>query len=235
MNERKTAIVTGAGNGMGAAIARELKSRGYNLVLMSRTEDHVKQLAGELAVTGVAGSVTEIRDLQKTVDAAMEEYGRIDAVVNSTGHCAKGELLALTDEDWHSGLDLVMLNVIRIARLVTPVMLEHGGGAFVNISTFAAYEPSPDFPVSSAIRAALGSFTKLFTDRYAAGNIRMNNILPGYINSYEVDQSVIETIPMKRRGTVEEIAQTAAFLVSPGAGYITGQNIRVDGGLTRSV
>jgi len=235
MNEKKTAIVTGAGNGMGAAIARELKARGYNLVLMSRTEDHVTQLAGELAVTGIAGSVTETGDLQKTVDAAMEEYGRIDAVVNSTGHCAKGELLALTDEDWHSGLDLVMLNVIRIARLVTPIMLEQGGGSFVNISTFAAYEPSPDFPVSSAIRAALGSFTKLFTDRYAAGNIRMNNILPGYIDSYEIDKSVIETIPMKRRGTVEEIAQTAAFLVSPGAGYITGQNIRVDGGLTRSV
>lgn len=235
MNSRKTAIVTGAGKGMGAAIARELKARGYNLVLMSRTEGHVTRLAGELAVTGVAGSVTETGDLQKTVDTAMEKYGRIDAVVNSTGHCAKGELLALTDEDWHSGLDLVMLNVIRITRLVTPVMLEQGGGAIVNISTFAAYEPSPDFPVSSAVRAALGSFTKLFADRYAADNIRMNNILPGYINSYEIDKSVIEAIPMKRRGTVEEIAQTAAFLVSPGAGYITGQNIRVDGGLTRSI
>ncbi|MFH1964111.1 MAG: SDR family oxidoreductase [Acidobacteriota bacterium] len=228
-------MLPGPAMGMGAAIARELKARGYNLVLMSRTEDHVMQLAGELDVTGVAGSVTETGDLQKTVDAAMEEYGRIDAVVNSTGHCAKGELLALTDEDWHSGLELVMLNVIRLARLVTPVMLEQGGGSFVNISTFAAYEPSPDFPVSSAIRAALGSFTKLFTDRYAADNIRMNNILPGYIDSYEIDKTVIETIPMKRRGTVEEIAQTAAFLVSPGAGYITGQNIRVDGGLTRSV
>jgi len=235
MNSRKTAIVTGAGKGMGAAIARELKARGYNLVLMSRTEDHVTRLAGELAVTGVAGSVTETGDLQKTVDTAMEKYGRIDAVVNSTGHCAKGELLALTDEDWHSGLDLAMLNVIRITRLVTPVMLEQGGGAIVNISTFAAYEPSPDFPVSSAVRAALGSFTKLFADRYAADNIRMNNILPGYINSYEIDKSAIEAIPMKRRGTVEEIAQTAAFLVSPGAGYITGQNIRVDGGLTSSV
>ncbi len=235
MNSTKTAIVTGAGKGMGAAIARELKTRGYKLVLMSRTEDQIKKLARELDATGLAGSVTETGDLQKAVEAALREYGRIDAVVNSTGHCAKGELLDLTDENWHSGLDLVLLNVIRMARLVTPVMVKQGGGAIVNISTFAAYEPSPVYPVSSAIRAALGSFTKLFADRYAADNIRMNNILPGCIDSQEFSQSVIESIPMKRRGRVEEIAKTAAFLVSPDSGYITGQNIRVDGSLTRSV
>ena len=235
MNSIKTAIVTGAGKGMGAAVARELKSRGYKLVLMSRTEDQIQKLARELDATGIAGSVTEPADLQKLVDTAINKYGRIDAVINSTGHCLKGDLLEISDEDWHSSLDLALLNVIRLARLVTPIMQAQGEGTIVNISTFAAYEPSPDFPVSSAVRAALGSFTKLFADRYAADNIRMNNILPGYINSYEVDQSVVETIPMKRGGTVEEIAKTAAFLVSPDSGYITGQNIRVDGGLTRSV
>lgn len=235
MNSRKTAIVTGAGKGMGAAIAGELKNRGYNLVLMSRTEEQVMQLARKLDAAGLAGSVTEPRDLQKLVDTSLEKFGRIDAVINSTGHCAKGELLELTDEDWHSGLDLVLLNVIRMARLVTPVMQKQGEGAIVNISTFAAYEPSPVYPVSSAIRAALGSFTKLFADRYAAENIRMNNILPGCIDSQEFDKTVIEAIPMKRRGTVAEIAKTAAFLVASESGYITGQNIRVDGGLTRSV
>lgn len=235
MNSLKTAIVTGAGKGMGAAIAVELKSRGYNLVMMSRTEEQVMKLARKLDAAGIAGSVTEPGDLRKLVGTALEKFGRIDAVVNSTGHCPKGDLLELTDENWHSGLDLVLLNVIRMARLVTPVMQKQGTGAIVNISTFAAYEPSPVYPVSSAIRAALGSFTKLFADRYAAENIRMNNILPGCIDSQEFDESVIEAIPMKRRGTVEEIAKTAAFLVSPESGYITGQNIRVDGGLTRSV
>jgi NAD(P)-dependent dehydrogenase (short-subunit alcohol dehydrogenase family) len=235
MTGKKTAIVTGAGKGMGAAIARELNCRGYNLVLMSRTKDQIMKLAGELDAIGITGSVTEPADLQKLVDTSINQYGRIDAVINSTGHCPNGDLLEISDEDWHSGLDLALLNVIRLARLVTPIMQAQGEGAIVNISTFAAYEPSPVFPVSSAIRAALGSFTKLYTDRYASANIRMNNILPGYINSYEVDQSVVETIPMKRRGTVEEIAQTAAFLLSPESGYITGQNIRVDGGLTRSV
>lgn len=235
MNNVKTAIVTGAGRGMGAAIAVELKSRGYNLVMMSRTEEQVMKLARKLDAAAIAGSVTEPGDLRKLVDTALEKFGRIDAVVNSTGHCPKGDLLELSDENWHSGLDLVLLNVIRMARLVTPVMRKQGSGAIVNISTFAAYEPSPVYPVSSAIRAALGSFSKLFADRYAAENIRMNNILPGCIDSQEFDESVIEAIPMKRRGTVEEIAKTAAFLVSPESGYITGQNIRVDGGLTRSV
>ncbi len=235
MNSIKTAIVTGSGRGMGAAIARELKARGYKLALMSRTEDQINKLARELDAIGLVGSVTDTRDLQQVVETALREYGRIDAVVNSTGHCAKGELLDLTDENWHSGLDLVLLNVIRMARLVTPVMVKQGGGAIVNISTFAAYEPSPVYPVSSAIRAALGSFTKLYADRYAAENVRMNNILPGYIDSQEFSESALKSIPMKRRGSVEEIAKTAVFLVSPDSGYITGQNIRVDGGLTRSV
>lgn len=235
MSDLKTAIVTGAGKGMGAAIARELKAGGYSLVLMSRTEGAVRSLARELDCEWVAGSVTSTEDLEKCVDLAMSSFGRIDAVVNSTGHCPKGDILELTDQDWHTGLELVLLNVIRIARMVTPIMLKQGGGAIVNISTFAAYEPSPTYPVSSSIRAALGSFTKLFADRYAADNIRMNNILPGFIDSQEISETVLASIPMKRRGTVEEIARTASFLLSPGAGYITGQNIRVDGGVTRSV
>ena len=201
MNSLKTAIVTGAGKGMGAAIARELKTRGYNLVLMSRTEEQVMKLARKLDATGLARfSYRTRRPAGELVGITLENFGRIDAVVNSTGHCPKGDLLELTDEDWHSGLDLVLLNVIRMARLVTPVMQKQGSGAIVNISTFAAYEPSPVYPVSSAIRAALGSFTKLFADRYAAENIRMNNILPGCIDSQEFDESVIKYDPHEKKG-----------------------------------
>jgi len=235
MSDRQTAIITGAGKGMGAAIARELASREYNLVLLSRTEADLNRLARKLGAVAVTGSVTEPLDLEETVETALSRFGRIDALLNITGHCPKGDILELTDEDWHSGLDLALLNVVRMARLVTPVMQRQKGGVIVNISTFAAYEPSPTYPVSSSVRAALGSFTKLFADRYAADNIRMNNILPGFIDSQEISDSVISSIPMKRRGTVEEIARTAAFLLSPGAGYITGQNIRIDGSVTRSV
>lgn len=230
----KVAIVTAAGRGMGAACARELAARGYRVALMSVSQ-RSKQLAAELDGVGLQGSVTETADLQALVDAAMGAYSRIDAVVNNTGHPAKGDLLAISDEEWHAGLDLLLLNVIRMARLVTPIMQQQSGGALVNISTFAAFEPSAAFPVSATVRAALGSFTKLYADRYAADNIRMNNVLPGFIESYPIDDETQSQIPMGRSGTVEEVATAVAFLLSDEAGYITGQNIRVDGGITRAV
>lgn len=232
--ETKVAVVTAAGSGMGAACARELAERGYRVGLMSpsgRAED----LARELGGFGLAGSVTEVGDLESLVGETLDRYGRIDGVVNSTGHPPSGELLELTDDEWHEALDLVVLNVVRTARLVTPAMVRQGGGAIVNISTFSAFEPSPSFPLSSSLRAALAGFTKLCSDRYASEGIRINNILPGYIENFEIDEETRRSIPMQRQGSTAEIAKTAAFLLSNDSGYITGQNIRVDGGITRSV
>jgi NAD(P)-dependent dehydrogenase (short-subunit alcohol dehydrogenase family) len=230
----KVVIVTAAGSGMGAACARELASRGYALALMSPS-GKAENLAKDLGGLGLTGSVTEEADLEALVGRTLERYGRIDGVINSTGHPASGEILELTDGQWHEALDLVVLNVVRMARLVTPAMLRQGGGAIVNVSTFSAFEPSPVFPLSSSLRAALAGFTKLYADRYAAEGIRMNNILPGFIESFEIDEETRRSIPMRRQGLVAEIAKTAAFLISEDSGYITGQNIRVDGGLTRSV
>jgi NAD(P)-dependent dehydrogenase (short-subunit alcohol dehydrogenase family) len=230
----KVAIVTAAGSGMGAACARELARRGYAVALMSPS-GRAESLAKELGGFGLTGSLTEESDLEDLVVGTLDRYSRVDGVLNSTGHPASGEILELTDEQWHDALDLVVLNVVRIARLVTPAMLRQGGGAIVNISTFSAFEPSPAFPLSSSLRAALGGFTKLYADRYAADGVRMNNVLPGYIESFEIDEETRESIPMRRRGSVAEIAKTVAFLLSDDSGYITGQNIRVEGGLTRSV
>lgn len=234
MSARKTAIVTAASRGIGAEVARELAGRGYDLALMSRGEE-VMDIASELDALGVSGSVTEPDDLRGLVEGTLERYGRIDAVVNNTGHPASGDLLSIRDEDWHDGLDLMLLNVVRMARLVTPVMREQEGGSIVNISAFGAFEPSLSFPVSSSLRTALGSFVKLYADRYAQDQIRMNNVLPGYVDNYEIDDATLASIPMGRRGKTGEIASVVAFLISSEAGYITGQNIRVDGGLTRSV
>ncbi len=234
MSTQRVAVITGAGRGMGAAIARNLAGQGWAVSLLSPS-GAAESLAGELGGIGVTGSVTDEADLRKLVDLTMEAHGRIDGVVNSTGHPPKGSLLDIPDEDWHEGLDIVFLNVVRMARLVTPIMVGQGGGSIVNISTYAAFEPEHYFPVSTAFRAALASYTKIYADNHAGDNIRMNNILPGFINSLPESEAFKSRIPMGRYGTVEEIAETAAFLLSSGSGYITGQNLRVDGGITRSV
>ncbi|MEM6523901.1 MAG: SDR family oxidoreductase [Bacteroidota bacterium] len=230
----KVALVTAASKGMGLACVRELHKNGYDLGIMARSES-IETIGEKFNAVTVRGSVTSKNDLKRLVDSSMGRYGRIDLVVNNTGHPAKGPLLNITEEEWHQGLDLVLLNVVKMASLVVPIMENQGSGAFVNISTFAAFEPSLSFPVSSSLRAALGGFTKMFSDKYANKNIRMNNILPGYIDSYEIGQDTMEIIPMRRAGTTTEVAKTVAFLGSDDASYITGQNIRVDGGLTRSV
>jgi NAD(P)-dependent dehydrogenase (short-subunit alcohol dehydrogenase family) len=227
------ALVTAASKGMGAACARELAARGYRVALFARSEA-VETLARELDGRATRGDIAQDADLARFVDDALAAYGRIDAVVVSTGHPPKGALLELADADWHGGLDLVLLPVVRLARRVTPALRERGG-AVVNISTFAAYEPDARFPISSALRAALGSFCKLYADAEAPHGVRMNNLLPGFVDSLPVKADNLASIPMARYARVEEVAKTAAFLCSSDAGYITGQNLRVDGGLTRSV
>ena len=234
MAEQKVAVVTAGGRGMGRAIAQALAARDYSLVLMS-PGGSAEALAGELGGIGVNGSVTQPGDLESLVRIAIDAHGRIDAVVNNTGFPPKGPLLDIPDEDWYAGMDMVLLNVVRMARLVTPIMAAQGGGAIVNISTYAAAEPSAAYPVSATLRAGLSAYTKLYADEYAASGIRMNNILPGFIDTHGVDDAVANDIPTRRYGTPEEIGETAAFLLSDGAGYITGQNLRVDGGLTHSL
>ncbi|MEW5716929.1 SDR family oxidoreductase, partial [Pseudomonas sp. SB113] len=144
------------------------------------------------------------------------------------GHGPRAPILEITDEEWHKGLDVYLMNVIRPTRLITPIMQKQKSGAIINISTAWAFEPSAIFPTSAVFRAGLASFTKIFADTYAADNIRMNNVLPGWIDSLPGTDERRDGVPMKRYGRSEEIAATIAFLASEGAGYITGQNIRVD-------
>ena len=232
--EKKVALITAGGSGMGAAIARRLAAQGYGVAILS-SSGKGEALARELGGVGVTGSNREGADLERLVTRARETYGHIDAVVNSAGHGPKGRLLEISDEDWHLGMEVYFLNVVRVCRLVTPLLEARGGGAIVNISTFATFEPDPNFPTSGAFRSSLAAFTKLYADEYAAANIRMNNILPGFIDSLPEKSAFRERIPLGRYGTTDEIAATAVFLLSDGAAYITGQNIRVDGGITRAV
>ena len=218
---------------MGAACAHTLAKEKYNLVLMSRT-DGVLEFAKELDAVGMVGNVTKQNDLCKVVDLAMDTYGQIDAIVNNTGHPPKGDLLKITDSEWKESFDLLLLNVVRMSRLAVPIMKKNGG-SIVNISSYSAKDPNISFPTSSTIRAGLSAFVKLFADQYGKDGIRMNNILPGFVDSFDVDDEIRSMIPSKREGRVDEIANTVVFLLSDKSSYVNGQNIRVDGGLGRSI
>lgn len=230
----KVALITAGGSGMGAAAARKLAEDGYRVAILS-SSGRGEALAKDLGGIGVTGSNLVTDDVKRLVDGAMEKWGRIDALVNSAGHGPRAPLLEISDEDWHKGMEVYFLSAVRPIRLVAPIMAGQGGGSIVNISTAWVFQPSPMFPTSAVFRAGLASFTKIFADSYAAQNVRINNILPGWIDSLPATEERRDSVPMQRYGTAKEIAATIAFLVSEGAGYITGQNIRVDGGLIRAI
>ncbi|MHA7113366.1 SDR family oxidoreductase [Pseudomonas promysalinigenes] len=234
MSVEKVAIVTAGGSGMGAAAARRLAAEGFKVGVLS-SSGKGEALAQQLGGVGITGSNQSNEDLQRLVDRVIQKWGRIDVLVNSAGHGPRAPILDISDEDWHKGMETYLLNVIRPTRLVTPYMQRQGGGAIINISSAWTFEPSELFPTSAVFRAGLASFSKIFADQYAGDNIRMNNVLPGWIDSLPATQERRDAVPLKRYGSSEEIAATIAFLASQGAAYITGQNIKVDGGVTRSV
>ncbi|MDM0014500.1 SDR family oxidoreductase [Variovorax sp. J22P168] len=234
MSGKKVAVVVGGGSGMGAAAARRLSGNGFEVAVLS-SSGKGEALGKELGGIGVTGSNQSNEDLAHLIELTMARWGRIDVLVNGAGHGPKSPLLELTDAQWIAGMDIYLMNVVRAARLVTPVMERQKGGAIINISSAWAVEPSAMFPVSGVFRAGLAAFTKLYADQYAASNVRMNNVLPGWIDSLPAKEERRQSVPMQRYGTSEEVAATIAFLASDDGAYITGQNIRVDGGLMRSL
>jgi NAD(P)-dependent dehydrogenase (short-subunit alcohol dehydrogenase family) len=234
MYTSKVAILIAAGTGIGADAAKKLASEGFKISILSSSGKGEK-LAKKLDGIGITGSNQSNDDLKKIIDKTKKKWGRIDVLVNSAGHGPRGPILEITDEDWHKGLDIYLMNIIRSTRFVTPIMQQQKTGIIINISTFATFEPDSIFPTSGVFRAGLASFTKLFADKYSSDNIRMNNILPGFIDSLPEKDEFKKRIPLKRYGTTKEISAVVSFLASEGAAYITGQNIRVDGGITKSV
>ena len=228
------AMIVGGGSGIGADAARKMSEMGYDVAVFS-SSGKGEALGKELGGLGFTGSNLMVADLEAFVAATMERFGRIDAVINCAGHGPKGPIMEISDEDWHLGMDYYFLNIVRITRLVLPIMQNQGKGSIVNISTFAVFEPDPDFPTSAVFRASLASYTKLFSTKYAAESIRMNNILPGFINSLPEKQDRLDRIPAGRYADVRELTETVAFMASDASSYVTGQNLRVDGGLTVSV
>ena len=230
----KVCVIIGGGSGMGAAVAREMDKRNYDLALMSPSKN-CEILANQLGGIAIRGKAENATDLQELFNTTMKKYGRIDSLLIHVGGPPKGDLLEISDEDWITANEMVLLPVIRMSKLVTPIMQSQGGGSIVNITTFSAFEPSLTFPTSSVYRVGVSSFTKLYSDRYGTDNIRMNCLLPGFTDSLDLPQRFADMSVFKRLASTEEQAKAAAFLLTEDSSYITGQSIRNDGGVTRSM
>ena len=231
---KKVAVLIAAGSGMGADAAKALANDGFNIAIMSSSEK-AEKLAKKLNGIGFTGSNLNSKDIKKFIDLVIRKWGKIDVLVNSAGHATKGEILKISDKEWFNGMEIYFLNVVRPLRFVTPIMKKQKNGSIINISTYAVFEPEKSFPISGVIRSSLASFTKIYADEYAKYNIRINNILPGFIDSLKPKKEFIKRVPLKRAGKVSEISSVIKLLSSTEGAYITGQNIRVDGGITRSV
>lgn len=231
---KKVAAFIASGSGMGADAAKNLYSKGYDIAIMS-SSGKGESLANDLGGFGYTGSNLLSHDIKEFIDGVVSRFSKIDVLINSAGHGPKGDLLKISDEDWFKGMEVYFLNIVRSSRIITPIMQKQKNGSIINISTFAIFEPEPSFPTSSVFRSGLAAFVKLYSDKYAKDNIRMNNILPGFIDSLPERKKFLKRIPLKRYGKVSEISTVVEMLASDGGAYITGQNIRVDGGITRSV
>ncbi len=234
MTQGKVAIVTAGGSGMGAAAARKLAADGYHVAILS-SSGKGEALAEELGGIGITGSNQSNEDIARLVEAVMAKWGRIDVLVNSAGHGPRAAILDIADDDWHLGMEVYFLPIVRTTRLIAPIMQKQSSGSIINISTAWAFEPNEMFPTSAVFRSGLAAYTKIFADKYGKDNVRMNNVLPGWIDSLPATEERRKNVPMERYGKTEEVASVIAFLASEGAGYITGQNLRVDGGVTSSV
>ena len=231
---KKVAVLIAAGSGMGADAAKALSKDGYKVAILS-SSGKGERLAKKLGGIGYTGSNLKPQDIKKFISNVFTEWGRIDVLVNSAGHGPKGQILKISDREWITGMETYFLNVVRAVRIVTPIMKKQKNGSIVNISTYAVFEPEKSFPTSGVMRAGLSSFVKLYSDEYAKYNIRINNILPGFIESLKPNKEFLKRVPLKRAGKVSEISAVVNLLASDSGSYITGQNIKVDGGITRSI
>ena len=238
--EGKVALISGGARGQGASEAKLFAKEGARVVFGDILDQQSRQVEAEILELGGEAvylhlEVTSEEHWQAAVATAVDRFGRLDILVNNAGVVSRGVLEDTTPAEWDLVMEINAKGVFLGTKAAIPEMRRAGGGSIVNISSFSAAEPNLAFPTSSTIRAGLSAFVKLFADKYGNDGIRMNNVLPGFVDSYDVSDEIRSAIPLGREATVTEIAQTVVFLLSEKASYITGQNIRADGGLGRSM
>jgi 3-oxoacyl-[acyl-carrier protein] reductase len=241
----KVALVTGASQGIGYGIAKELAQEGARVAVSSRTREKIEAAASEIGARGYVHDTLDLDAVPGLLEAVEGDLGPIDILVTTTGRPPRGDPLEFTREQWEAAHRELVIAPIEMIEAVAPGMRERGFGRIVSVSSSAAREPIPSLLLSSAHRPGLLGAFKILAQKLAPDGITVNSILPGRIatdrishlhGSIEKAQEIArDELPARRLGTAEEVAAAAAFLCSERAGYITGQALLVDGGLTGSL
>lgn len=251
----KVAIVGGASTGIGYGIARILAEEGAQLAITARREPALSEAAERLRketgarVLPVAADARKSDDCRRIVETVKAEYGGVDILVNNDGAPPLGAALSFDDTAWAKAVEQNLMYVVRMTREAVPLMRERGGGSILNITALSAIQPIPGFSLSVATWSGVIGFAKTLSLEVAPYGINVNTICPGYIDTTRlqkvfaagsepaeiVQARLRDEIPQKRIGTVDDIGNLVALLVSRKGSYITGTAIQVDGGLLRAV
>lgn len=253
----QVALLSAASKGLGYGIARAMARDGANVSICSRdavqVEKAVQQLRDETGadVIGVACDVRDAASIEAWINGAAERWGRVDSLLVNAGGPPAKPFRDLSDEDWQSGYELTLLSAVRMIRAALPHMVN--GGAILTITSSLVVEPSENMALSNVLRSGVAALVKTLSDELASSGVRVNNLIPGRLDTDrvaqldqgtanrlglsfdEVRQRSLVKIPLKRLGTIDEFGAAGTFLLSPAASYITGASLRVDGGMMRSV
>ena len=255
----KVALVTASSKGIGKAVAEMLAEEGCSIAICSRNKDELVAAAREIKKKYMADpfwcvcDLNEYKDIETTVESVIKQFGRIDILVNNCGGPEQGNLQQLSDRDWQSAFEQVLLSAVRFCNLVVPDMILREWGRIINITSIAVKQPIDNLMLSNSLRNGLIGFAKSLSNEIAKYNVTVNSIAPGYtltnriydlaVNRAKLAEKshedilieMAKEIPMNRLASPEEIASAAVFLASKHASYITGNTIQVDGGLVKGI
>jgi 3-oxoacyl-[acyl-carrier protein] reductase len=242
--EGRVALVTGASQGIGFAIARALAAEGAQVAMSSRSRDSIEAAAGEIGARAYVHDMTDLDGAPALVGSVEADLGALAVLVTNTGGPPGGDPLEFTREQWQDAHRELMLGPMALITSALPGMRERGFGRIVNVSSSAAREPIPGLMLSSAHRSGMLATFRTVAGKVAADGVTLNTILPGriatsrlehlYGSLEEAEKVARDEVPAGRLGRAEEIGAVAAFLCSEEAGYVTAQALAVDGGLMKS-